>query len=159
MELLATLADGCGVACVAWAVADIAKAEFLREVGPEGVVDALPLFFLEDLVLVPPTGRLAPEPRLRFLMTSVFNDSGRTTPCSLRKSPHALHSGWPSGFLRQSGVVWVKQLVQVVGTPFWSPFLEPPGLLGREGTALLKPDSCGEFGEDCGRTPMPCWPS
>jgi hypothetical protein len=36
-------------------------------------------FFL-DRVLDPPTGRLEPEPRFRFLMTSVFKLSGRTTP-------------------------------------------------------------------------------
>src|SRR5579859_5924692 len=34
-----------------------------------------------------------PPPRFRFLITSVFKDSGRTTPCSLRNNPHALHSG------------------------------------------------------------------
>lgn len=42
----------------------------------------------------------------------------------------------------------MKQLVQVVGTPL-SPFLDPPGLAGREGTVLLTPDSGGELGEDC----------
>ena len=49
---------------------------------------------------------------------------------------------------RQSGVVVVKQLVQVVGT-----LLSPPGrgLPGLEGAAELKFDSGGEFGEDCGR--------
>ncbi len=35
----------------------------------------------------------APLARFLFLITSVFNDNGRTTPCSLRKSPHALHRG------------------------------------------------------------------
>lgn len=34
-----------------------------------------------------------PPPLFRFLITSVFNESGRTTPCNLRNSPHALHSG------------------------------------------------------------------
>lgn len=48
---------------------------------------------------------IAPLPLLRFLMTSVFSDSGRTTPCSFRKRPQALQSGLPSGFLRHSGVV------------------------------------------------------
>jgi hypothetical protein len=38
-----------------------------------------PTFFLVR-VLEPPTGRLEPEPRFRFLMTSVFKLSGRTTP-------------------------------------------------------------------------------
>lgn len=86
-----------------------------------------------DRVLVPPTGRPEPEPRFRFLMTSVFRLRGRTTPWSLRKRPQALHSGWPSGFRRQSGVVWVKQFVHVVGAlvpPFalalLSPGLPPP---------------------------------
>jgi hypothetical protein len=68
-----------------------------------------------DRVLVPPTGRPDPEPRFRFLMTSVFKLRGRTTPWSLRNRPHALHRGWPSGLRRQSGVVWVKQFVHVVG--------------------------------------------
>jgi len=71
------------------------------------------------------TGAL-PLPRLRFLMTSVFSDNGRTTPCNLRKRPHALHRGWPSGLRRHSGVVCVKQLVQVVGA--LSPDFVPPGL-------------------------------
>ncbi len=66
-------------------------------------------------VLVPPTGRPEPEPRLRFLMTSVLRERGRTTPWSLRKRPQALQRGWPSGLRRHSGVVWVKQLVHVVG--------------------------------------------
>lgn len=45
--------------------------------------------------------------RLRFLMTSVLRLRGRTTPCSLRKRPHALQRGWPCGLRRQSGVVVV----------------------------------------------------
>lgn len=61
------------------------------------------------------TGIELPLPRFRFLITSVLSESGRTTPCSLRKRPQALQSGWPSGLRRHSGVVWVKQLVQVVG--------------------------------------------
>jgi hypothetical protein len=73
------------------------------------------LAFFLDRVLEPPTGRPDPEPRFRFLMTSVFKLSGRTTPCSLRKRPQALQRGWPSGLRRQSGVVWVKQFVHVVG--------------------------------------------
>lgn len=51
---------------------------------------------------------------LRFLMTSDFRLSGRTTPCSLRKSPHALQRGFPSGSLRHNGVVVVLQLVHFV---------------------------------------------
>lgn len=45
-----------------------------------------------------------PPPRLRFLITSVFRESGLTTPCSLRNNPHALQRGWPSGFLLHNGV-------------------------------------------------------
>lgn len=45
--------------------------------GPEMLILAL---FLADLVLVPPTGALFPEPRLRFLITSVFKLKGLTTP-------------------------------------------------------------------------------
>ena len=38
--------------------------------------------------------------------------SGLLTPCSLWYSPHALHTGSPSAFRRQSVVVVVPQLVQ-----------------------------------------------
>ena len=34
-----------------------------------------------------------PPPRLRFLMTSVLSDRGRTTPWSFRNNPHALQRG------------------------------------------------------------------
>ena len=71
---------------------DMAREEFLRDAAAEFAPDALVAFFL-DLVLVPPTGRLAPEPRLRFLITSVFRLRGRTTPCSFKNRPQALHSG------------------------------------------------------------------
>lgn len=97
-----------GVVALVAVVEDIASVEFFREAEPK------PAFFF-DLVLVPPTGRLAPEPRLRFLITSVFKLRGRTTPWSFRNRPQALHKGCPSGFRRQRGVVWVKQLVHVVG--------------------------------------------
>lgn len=40
----------------------------------------VPMLFLDERVLVPLMGRLAPEPRLRFLITSVFRLRGRTTP-------------------------------------------------------------------------------
>lgn len=40
-----------------------------------------------------PTARLLALLRFRFLMTSVFNDNGRTTPCSLRNRPQALQRG------------------------------------------------------------------
>ena len=42
----------------------------------------------------------------------------------------------------------MKQFVQVVGTPLFSPCL---GLPGRDGTAEEKPDSVGEDGEACVR--------
>lgn len=64
---------------------DIESEEFLREAA------ALALFL--DLVLVPPTGKLEPEPRFLFLMTSVFRLNGRTTPCNFKNKPQALHSG------------------------------------------------------------------
>jgi hypothetical protein len=143
---------------LALAAADIERVEFLRDAALE------PEIFL-DLVLVPPTGMLEPEPRFLFLMTSVFRLSGRTTPCSLRKRPQALHRGWPSGFRLHRGVVWVKQLVQVVGP---LPSLVPPALCrfvvdpdlgtggdeGRLGATEEKPDTVpgpsppGELGRD-----------
>lgn len=134
------------------AAAEIDRVEFLRE----------PTFF--DLVLVPPTGRLAPEPRFRFLMTSVFRLNGRTTPCSFRNRPQALHSGCPSGLRLHNGVVWVKQLVHVVGAlpspPLPAPCrfvvdpcLDTGGDDGRLGATEEKPDIVpgspgGEFGSD-----------
>lgn len=133
----------------------------------------VPVLFL-DRVLVLPTAWPEPEPRFRFLMTSVFRLSGRTTPCSFRNKPQALQRGWPSGFRRQRGVVWVKQFVHVVGAllapgfalpspweapAFWrfvvEPCLEPSG--GEEGRLVAtdeKPVAAlgsagGEFGVDC----------
>lgn len=105
-------------------------------------------FFLElffaPRVDVPPMLTAAPLPRLRFLITSVFRDNGLTTPCNLRNSPQALHKGCPSGFRLHSGVVCVKQLVHVVGTPLAScPF--GPGLFGRDGARLENPEGAGEF--------------
>lgn len=116
---------------------EIAKVEFFLEPG----ADALALFL--PLVLEP-TGKLAPDPRLRFLITSVFKLSGRTTPWSFKNSPQALQRGCPSGFRRHSGVVWVKQLVHVVGALLSElvpcpcrfvddPCLEPGGDEGRLG--------------------------
>ena len=43
----------------------------------------------------------------------------------------------------------MKQLVHVVGPLLCSPFFEPPGLAGRDGTALFKPDSGGVLGDVC----------
>ena len=116
MTLLARIWDGGVAAWVGWALAldVIDRVEFFLLV-PDPFGPLMLAFFFADLVLVP-TGRLAPEPRFRFLITSVFKLRGLTTPCSLRNSPHALQSGWPSGFRRHSGVVCVKQFVQVVGT-------------------------------------------
>lgn len=54
------------------------------------------------------------DPLCLFFITSVFKLSGRTTPCNFRNSPQALHSGWPSGFLRHSGVVFVWQFVHEI---------------------------------------------
>ena len=121
--LPALVIEGGVVACVAVVDVDKASVEFLRDAGPDVVPDA-PLAVFLDRVLVPPIGRLAPDPRLRFLMTSVFKLSGRTTPCSFRNRPQALHRGCPSGLRRQRGVVCVKQFVHVVGV-FPSPWLPP----------------------------------
>jgi hypothetical protein len=74
-------------------VTGVCAIEFLRE------------DFLDDRVDEVPTGGAFPLPRLRFLMTSVFSDSGRTTPCSFKNKPHALHRGCPSGLRRHNGVV------------------------------------------------------
>lgn len=73
--------------------------ELRREVdGEESVEDFLIEFFRAEVrVGVVVSGAVVvvafPPPRLRFLMTSVFRDKGRTTPWSLRNRPHALHSG------------------------------------------------------------------
>lgn len=136
--------------------------EFLPDVGVVAGVCATE-FFLLILFFTRPDGPLVagplPLPLFRFFITSVFKLRGRTTPCNFRKSPHALHSGWPSGLRRHRGVVCVKQFVQVVGKPFSPMGLVPPGLAGREGAAELKPDSGGEDGEDCGLTEnMACCP-
>lgn len=68
----------------------------LCEVGvPTGVACATEFLredFFDDRVDAVPTGGF-PVPRLRFLMTSVLSDSGRTTPCNFKKRPHALHNG------------------------------------------------------------------
>lgn len=60
--------------------------------------------------------------RLRFFITSVFKLSGRTTPCNFKNKPQALHSGCPSGFRRQRGVVVVAQFEHFV-TPLLTLFL------------------------------------
>lgn len=64
------------VLTVAAAAAEIDSVEFLRDATAEFAPETP---FL-DRETVPPTGRLAPDPRLRFLMTSVFKLRGRTTP-------------------------------------------------------------------------------
>jgi len=87
--------------------------EFRRETTGEVSPDVLlePFFATEFLRAEVRVGAVSvvgvavlPPPRLRFLMTSVLSDRGRTTPCNLRNNPHALHRGWPSGFLRHRGV-------------------------------------------------------
>lgn len=78
--------------CDVGVVTGVCAMEFLRE------------DFLDDRVDVVPTGAL-PLPRLRFLITSVLSDKGRTTPCSFKNRPHALQSGCPSGLRRHNGVV------------------------------------------------------
>lgn len=97
---------------------------FENPVGTVLVVDARGRVF-DDASLGKPAFPLralplgAPEARFRFLITSVFSDSGRTTPCSLKNRPHALHNGCPSGSRLHRGVVDVWQFVHEVGG--WSP--------------------------------------
>lgn len=55
--------------------------EFLREA------------FFEERPGADPTGVALPLPLLRFLITSVFSESGRTTPWSFKNNPQALHRG------------------------------------------------------------------
>lgn len=74
------------VGAVVLALADTFKDEFFLLIPPE-------LAFFLDRVLVPPTPCPEPEPRFRFLITSVFKLSGRTTPCNFRKRPQALQRG------------------------------------------------------------------
>ncbi len=75
----------------------------MAEVGVVAGVSCTELFldeaaFLDRVDAPPPmpaptgTPEFAP-PRFRFLMMSVFRDNGRTTPCSFRNKPHALHKG------------------------------------------------------------------
>lgn len=139
----------------AGAAAAIPSVEFFRVFVPDVFADVLiPELFFPDRVVVTVRGKLAPEPRLRFLITSVFKLRGRTTPWSFKNKPHALQRGWPSGFRRHKGVVWVKQLVQVVGAApsSWlllaplcklvdEPCLEPGGEDGRLGATEEKPDA------------------
>lgn len=79
----------CGRLAVA-AATDACCTEFLRED-----------FFEREV----PTARVFALLRLRFLITSVLSDNGRTTPCSFRNKPQALQRGWPSGLRRHKGVV------------------------------------------------------
>lgn len=148
----------------------IAADEFLRVLvplvfapllGPDG--PAFLALRVEEAELINGTVVVAPDPRLRFLMTSVLRERGRTTPCSLRKRPQALQRGWPSGLRRHSGVVCVKQFVHVVGTagsegpPAAERLVLDPfglGLPGRLGATELKPlmlpaMSGGLLGVDC----------
>lgn len=93
----------------------------------------------------------APEARFRFLITSVFSDSGRTTPCSLKNNPHALHKGCPSGSRLHSGVFVVWQFVHDVGgwspsslLPFGLPAL--PSLVLRSGVLVADRDTVPSVG-------------
>ena len=79
----------CGRLAVAAAI-DACCTEFLRED-----------FFEREA----PTARVLALLRLRFLITSVLSDNGRTTPCNFRNKPQALQRGWPSGLRRHKGVV------------------------------------------------------
>jgi hypothetical protein len=63
----------------------------------------------------------APKPLFCFLIIFVFSDSGLTMLCSLRNKPQALQRGWPPRLRRHSGVVCVKQFVQVVKMPIFIP--------------------------------------
>jgi len=81
--LLARFWAGGVAACVGTALADaeIDRVEFFLVPAPEPLPEALVLaFFFAERVLVPEAGMLAPEPRLRFLITSVFRLSGLVTP-------------------------------------------------------------------------------
>jgi len=128
------------------------------DVGVVAELDMMEFFLVADFfaarVEAPETGTEFPLPLFRFFITSVFSESGRTTPCSFKNSPQALHRGWPSGFLLHRGVVWVKQLVHVVGKPLLAPLaaallpFEPSGVGGLEGSVELKPWSGGELGLD-----------
>ena len=91
------------VGVVAWVVEGVTT-EFFLVPGP--LVDCVTIFLDARVDAAPEaTGIDAPDPRFLFLITSVFKESGRTTPWSFKNSPQALHRGWPSGFRRQRGVV------------------------------------------------------
>jgi hypothetical protein len=64
--------------------------------------------------LLPPNGESMEGPRFRVLKTSVFMDIGLGMPCSFMNRPQALQRGWPWKSLRQRGVLFVEQLVQVI---------------------------------------------
>lgn len=90
--------------------------------------------------------------RLRFLITSVFRLSGRTTPCSFKNSPQALHRGCPSGLRRHNGVVVVAQLVHFV----------PPGFFSSSFFNVMGVGAgdccCGDDGAvDCCVSACECW--
>jgi hypothetical protein len=79
----------------------------------ESMLFAPALLLLSILLLDDPPLAVLPL-RFRFLMTSVLRLRGRTTPCSFKNNPHALHRGSPSGSRRHRGVVPVPQLVHEV---------------------------------------------
>ena len=91
------------VGVVAWVVEGVTT-EFFLVPGP--LLDWVPIFLDARVDAAPDaTGIDAPEPRFLFFITSVFKESGRTTPWSFKNSPQALQRGWPSGFRRHRGVV------------------------------------------------------
>jgi hypothetical protein len=73
--------------------------------------------FFDERVLVallPPDGKSMDGPRFRVLKTSVFMDIGLGMPCNFMNRPQALQRGWPLKSLRQRGVLFVEQFVQVI---------------------------------------------
>ena len=77
---------------------------------------AITEFFDERVLaaLPPPDGESVDGPRFRVLKTSVFMDIGLGMPCNFMKRPQALQRGWPLKSLRQRGVFFVEQFVQVI---------------------------------------------
>jgi hypothetical protein len=73
--------------------------------------------FLDERVLaalLPPDVVSVDGPRFRVLKTSVFMDIGLGMPCNFMNRPQALQRGLPWKSLRQRGVLFVEQLVQVI---------------------------------------------
>jgi hypothetical protein len=77
---------------------------------------AITEFFDERVLaaLLPPDGESMDGPRFRVLKISVFMDIGLGMPCNFMNRPQALQRGWPLKSLRQRGVLFVEQFVQVI---------------------------------------------